>query len=105
MRFRERPSQHCANSLDSARLNHVTNNSLLRVESFDHFYALYHEIAVISPAALLAYHTLARFGEDRRSDFRVLENVGENQSAVDDQLSQISTIRSSWSTFSRTEGG
>lgn len=52
-------------------------NALPRLESFDHFYALHHEIAVMSPAALMAYQTLARFGEDRRSDFQVLENAGE----------------------------
>ena len=32
---------------------------------------------MLSPAALLAYQTLAQFGEDRRADFQLLENAAE----------------------------
>ena len=52
-------------------------NALQSEESFDNFYALHHEVAVLSPAALLAYQTLAQFGEDRRADFQLLENAAE----------------------------
>jgi hypothetical protein len=52
-------------------------NAVLSTETFDHFYALHHEIAATSPAALMAFHTLAQFGADRRSDFQVLENAAE----------------------------
>jgi hypothetical protein len=54
-----------------------TRDALQSPVSFDHFYALHHEIAVVSPAALLAYQTLAQFGGDRRSEFQLLENASE----------------------------
>ena len=52
-------------------------NALQSVNSFDHFYALHHEIAVMSFAAGTAYQTLAQFGQDRGSEFQLLENASE----------------------------
>jgi hypothetical protein len=52
-------------------------DALQSAESFDRFYALHHEIAATSPAALMAFQTLAELGKDRRSDFQVLENAAE----------------------------